>query len=83
MHAKQGAGYEMSLRKDERKRDPEILQRSDAAWRTVVEPFPGWMWTAYPDGSIEYSNPVISSYLSGVRVSKEDLRRLYTCHSSG
>ena len=68
----------MSLREDERKIDPEALQRHNAAWRTLVETFPGWMWTAYPDGSIEYSSPVISSYLSGVGASKEDLRQLYT-----
>jgi hypothetical protein len=52
------------------------LEGRDAAWRSVVETFPGWMWTAFPDGSIEYASPGVSAYFSDARVSKEDLRQL-------
>lgn len=57
---------------------PEELQPRDVMWQALVETFPGWMWTAYPDRTIEYSSPGIQSYLSRTSRFNKDIGQIYT-----
>jgi len=58
-------GIALVLDISERKAMETVLRRREEEYRTLAESMPQVVWTANPDGQVEYSNAVLARYLGG------------------
>jgi PAS domain S-box-containing protein len=64
----------------ERKRAEEKLRESELHWRQMTETIPEMLWSATPDGSVDYCNARVLDYTGLTQTEIKGMGRMKTIH---